>query len=69
MRQHKLTNSVVPEPEGSSLYSQSNRQNYGFVYFNIYIHRQQAERQETLDRMVESFPEFSLLLISSRMQF
>jgi hypothetical protein len=29
-------------------------QNYGFVYFNLYISGQQVGRQKTLDRMVAS---------------
>jgi hypothetical protein len=33
---------------------QNDWQNYGFVYFNLYIPRQQAGRQKTLDRMVAS---------------
>jgi hypothetical protein len=33
-----------------------NWQNYGFVYFNLYIPREQAGRQKTLDQMVASIP-------------
>jgi hypothetical protein len=33
-----------------------NWQNYGFVYFKLYIPRQQTGRQKTLDRMVASIP-------------
>jgi hypothetical protein len=48
---------------------QNNLKKYDFVNFRLYIPGQQAGKQKTLDRMVASIPEFSLLLISSFMQF
>jgi hypothetical protein len=36
---------------------QNNRQNYGFAYFNLYIPRQQAGRQKSLERIcIEGLP-------------
>jgi hypothetical protein len=35
---------------------QNNWQNYGLVYFNLYIPRQQEGRQKTLNWMVASIP-------------
>jgi hypothetical protein len=36
---------------------QNNWQTYGFVYFNLYVPRQQAGRQKTLNWMVASIPQ------------
>jgi hypothetical protein len=36
--------------------TQNKWQNYGSVYFNLYIPRQQAGRQKTVNRMVASIP-------------
>jgi hypothetical protein len=35
---------------------QNNWENYGFAYFNLYVPRQQAGGQKTLNRMVASVP-------------
>jgi hypothetical protein len=35
---------------------QNNWQNYGFVYFKLYVPKQQAGRQKTLNQMVASIP-------------
>jgi hypothetical protein len=48
---------LVPKCERPSFTPiQNNWQNYGFVYFNLYIPMQQAGRQKTLDKMVASIP-------------
>jgi hypothetical protein len=36
---------------------QNNCQIYGFVYFNLYVSRQQAGRQKTLNQMVVGIPQ------------
>jgi hypothetical protein len=52
-----LQSKFLPYCERPSFTSvQNNWQNYGFVYFSLYIPIQQAGRQKTLDRMVASIP-------------
>jgi hypothetical protein len=54
-----------PSPDRQSFtLIQYNWWNYGSVYFNLYIPRQQVGKQKTLNWKVAGILEFSLLLIS-----
>jgi hypothetical protein len=48
---------------------QNDKQNDGFIYFNVYGFRKKTVRQKTEQNGKQAFPEFKLLLIYSWIQY